>query len=349
MKPDLPSDQTPNVLTNQPRSWLEQMDQSSSWLPLGVFLLALLFTPLGTLWWLWLLIIGGLFVAQRLKSSTALLWAVVALAGGILTAGAWNPRTLSPALRNEPNDLQSLDWSGVQRLEIRGFNGSLRLNVREIGGDLRLERKGGASVALEKRGDTLRLVARKPFFSFSSGVDMVLDVPPSLLLNLQTSNGGVRVEGLVKEIVAKTSNGRIELRDAGKTKANLETSNTEIIVERLSGELKAKTSNAKIRVLQGLDLQLAVQTSNANVQLEDVALQNNTSSSIESSNGLVQLERIRASSGLTIRGSTNNSRIEVDLPGFEVRLEDQRFEALKTGFGMAVLEVRTSNERIVVR
>ncbi len=342
MKPDLPSNQ-------KARDWLTQIDQSSSWLPLGAFLLALLFTPLGTLWWLWLLIIGGLFLAQRLQPSTAVLWAVVALAGGILTAGAWNPRTLSPTLRNEPNDLQTLDWSGVQRLEIRGFNGNLRLNIRETGGDLRLERKGGASVVLEKRGDTLRLVARKPFFSFSSGVHMVLDIPPNLFLNLQTSNGGVRIEGLTREILAKTSNGRIEVRDTGKTKANLETSNGEIILERLSGEVKAKTSNAKIRVLQSSEVRLGLQTSNADVQLENVGLQNNTTSSIESSNGAVQLEHIRASSGLTIRGSTNNSRVEVDLPEFEVRLEDQRFEALKSGFGMAVLEVRTSNERIVVR
>jgi hypothetical protein len=344
MKPDV-SDQKPS----QTRDWLMQMDQSSSWLPLGVFLLALLFTPLGTLWWLWLLLIAGLFVAQRLKPSTAVLWAVVALAGGVLTAGAWNPRTLSPALRNELGDVQTLDWSGVQRLEIRGFNGSLRLQVRESGGDLRLERKGGAGVALEKRGDTLRLIARRPFFSFSSGVNMVLDVPPNLLLNLLTSNGAVRVEGLTREVLIKSSNGRVELRDTGKTKANLETSNSEVVLERFSGELKAKTSNGKIRVLQSSNVRLDLQTSNGDVQLEDVGLQNNTSSRVETSNGLVQLEGIRASSGLTIRGNTNNARVEVDLPGFEVRLEDQRFEALKTGFGMAVLEARTSNERIVLR
>jgi hypothetical protein len=341
MKPSLPEDQT--------RAWLTQMDQSSSWLPLGVFLLALLFTPLGTLWWLWLLIIAGLFVAQRLKPSTAVLWAVVTVAGGILTAGAWNPRTFSPTLRNEPSDVQTLDWAGVQRLEIRGFNGNLRLQVGGAGGDLRLERKGGASVVLEKRGDTLRLIARKPFFSFSSGVNMTLNVPQGLLINVQTSNGTIRVEGLVRELIAKTSNGRIEVRDTGQTKVSLETSNAEVVLERVSGELVAKTSNAKIRVLQSSQVRLGLQTSNADLQLEDVGLLNNTTSTLESTNGMVQLEKIKAESGLTIRGNTNNARVEVDLPGFEVQLEDQRFEARKSGFGMAVLEVRTSNERIVVR
>ncbi len=342
MKPEIPSET--RVVT-----WLEQIDQSTSWLPLGAFLLALLFTPLGTLWWLWLLLIAGFFVAKRLKPSTAVLWAAVALAGGVLTAGAWNPRTLSPTLRNDPSDVQSIDWAGIQRLEISGFNGNLRINVRETGGDLRLERKGGASVSLEKRNDTLRLVARRPFFSFSSGVNMVLDIPPNLLLKLQSSNGDIRIQGLVKELLAKTSNGRIEVRDAGKLKAELETSNSEIILERLGGELKAKTSNAKIRVSDGLEVRLALQTSNADLQLEKIVLQNNTTSSLESSNGAVQLEAISANSGLTIRGQTNNSGIEVDLPGFEVQLEEQRFQARKNGFGMAVLEVRTSNGRIVLR
>ena len=96
-------------------------------------------------------------------------------------------------------------------------------------------------------------------------------------------------------------------------------------------------------------MRLALTTSNADLQLEKVILQNNTSSSLESSNGAVQIEAISASSGLTIRGQTNNSGIDIDLPEFEVQLEQQRFEARKTGFGMALLEVRTSNGRIVVR
>jgi hypothetical protein len=294
-------------------------------------------------------VIAGLFLMQRLKSSTAVLWAVVTVAGGILTAGAWNPRTFSPALRNDPSDVQTLDWIGVQRLEVQGFNGSLRLNVRVGGGDLRLERKGGANVVLERRGQVLRLVARRPFFSFSSGVNMVLDVPPNLMLKLNNSNGDVRVEGLVREMLVKTSNGRIEVRDAGKSNLNLETSNAEIIVERMAGELKAKTSNAKIRIAQSSDVRLSLGTSNADLQLEKVGLQNNSTSLLESSNGTVQLDGITASSGLTIRGRTINARVDVDLPGFEVRLEEQGFEARKNGFGMAILELLTSNGRIVVR
>ncbi|MFN3266363.1 MAG: DUF4097 family beta strand repeat-containing protein [Deinococcales bacterium] len=331
------------------QAWLKSIDQSRSWLPLGGYLLLLLFTPLGTIWWLCLMILAVLFLAQRLQLSTTLLWALVTLAGGILTAGAWNPRTLSPNLRNAPEDRQGIVWANIERLEIKNFNGLVRINVLEQGGDLQLERRGGASVVLERRGNTIALTARRPFFSVSSGVDVILNAPPNLLVNVQNSNGAVRLEGAVRELNIRTSNGRIEVRDSGKTRSYLETSNGEIVLEGLSGELIAKTSNARIRLTNSQDLRLSANTSNADVQLENVLLQNNSNSKIETSNGVVQLQRLAASSGLSIVGSTSNAKPDIDAPGFDVRLEEQRFEATRDGFGMARLEVQTSNKSIVLR
>jgi hypothetical protein len=331
------------------KPWLEQINQSRSWLPLGVYLLLMLFTPLGTVWWLCLMVLAVLFLAQRLKPSTAVLWVLVTLAGGILTAGAWNPRTLSPNLRNDPNDRQSIAWVGIERLEVKNFNGTVRVNVLPEGGELQLERKGGASVVLERRGNTITLVARRPFFSVSSGVNVVLNAPPNLLVNVQNSNGAVRLEGRVRELSARTSNGRIEVRDTGKARQYLETSNAEILLEAVQGEVVAKTSNGKIRLTASQDLRLQLSSSNADVLLENVGLQNNSGSSIQTSNGMVQLLRLSAPSGLSIRGSTNNARVDVDAPSFDVRLEDERFEAQKGGFGMARLEVQTSNKSIVLR
>jgi hypothetical protein len=331
------------------KPWLEQINQSRSWLPLGVYLLLMLFTPLGTIWWLCLMVLAVLFLAQRLKPSTAILWGLVTLAGGILTAGAWNPRTLAPNLRNNLDDRQSISWAGIERLEVRNFNGTVRVNVLPEGGELQLERKGGASVILERRGNTLTLVARRPFFSVSSGVNVLLNVPPNLLVNIQNSNGAVRLEGAVRELSAKTSNGRIEVRETGKTRQYLETSNAEVLLDGVQGEVVAKTSNGKIRLSQSQDLRLQLTTSNADVLLENIGLQNNSGSSIQTSNGMVQLLRLSAPSGLSIRGSTNNAKVDVDAPGFDVRLEDERFEAQKGGFGMANLEVQTSNKSIVLR
>ncbi len=342
MKPD----ESPQTRVS---NWLDEINQQASWLPLGAFLIVLLFTPLGRLWWLWLLVVALVFLLRRMTLPIAAVWAAVAIAGGLFTAGGWNGRTLSPTLRDDPEDQQSIDWTGIQRLEIKNFNGDIKILAQQGNGGLRLDRKGDASVSLERADTTLRITARKPFFSFSSGVNMVLTIPESLLVSIQNSNGMVHSSGLIRDLTINNSNGRIEIQDSGKSQVKLESSNGEIQLQRVSGEIKAKTSNAKIRLLQASNLQFNLETSNGSIQLEQLNLENNTTSKVQTSNGSIQLENIQAPSGLLIRGNTNNARVDVNLPGFELRLEDQSFEAKKEGFGQAILELQTSNDRIIVR
>jgi HSP20 family molecular chaperone IbpA len=323
--------------------------QQTNWLGLGVFLLALLFTPLGGLWWLAIIVIALLAWTKTLRSETAFLWAGVALAGGILTAGQWNAQTLSPTFRNEASDTQSMDWNGIQRLEVRGFNGAIRINSVRSAQNVRFERKGGATISVERSGDTMRVTAKRPFFSFSSSVDITLDIPEDLSIRIENSNGGIRAEGRIRELEARTSNGRVELRDTGKISARLETNNAEIVVERVGGTLKATTANNAIRATELSDVQLDLATSNASIRLERVALANNTRSKVMTNNGGITIEGISAPSGLSLRGSTSNARVDVQLSGFDVQLEDERFTARKEGFGQAELELSTSNDRITVR
>jgi hypothetical protein len=321
---------------------------STNWIGLGVFLLVLLFTPLGGLWWLAMIVIAVLAWAKMMRTEMALLWAGVALAGGILTAGQWNSQTLSPTFRNEASDAQTLDWNGIRRLEVRGFNGPIRINA-SAAREARFERKGGATVSVERSGETIRIAAKRPFFSFSSSASITLDIPEDLSIRVENSNASVRAEGRIRELEVRTSNGRIELRDTGKTTARLETNNTDIVVERISGILKASTANGAIRGLDLNEMQLDLQTSNASVRLERLILANNTRSKVVTNNGGITIEGISAPSGLVLQGSTSNARVDVQLSGFDVRLEDERFTARKEGFGQAELELSTSNDRITVR
>ncbi len=323
--------------------------RQTSWIPLGVFLLALLFTPLGGLWWLAVIVVAVLTFRKVLRTETALLWTGVALAGGILTAGQWNSQTLSPTFRNEPNDAQPLDWNGIRKLEVRTFNGPIRITATSGRQEARFERKGGATVSMERNGDTMRVTARRPFFSFSSGIGITLEVPEDLSMRLENSNGAIRVEGRTRELEARSSNGRLELRDTGKVKAKLETNNAEIIFERVAGELKAVSANGAIRGLELNDVQLDLVTSNASIKLERTVLANNTRSKATTNNGGITVEGIGAPNGLVLRGSTSNARVDVQLSGFDVRLEDERFEARREGFGTAELELSTSNDRITVK
>jgi hypothetical protein len=331
MKPETPSAQT-------------------SWLPLGVLLLILLFTPLGSLWWLFLAAVIALGWLKFLPLERALLWAAVIFAGGLFSAGGWNGSSLSPVFNpREVEDSQAFDTSGLRRLEVRGFNGFIRLNVAGES-KLQVERKGGASLSLERRGDVLLLTAKKPFFAWNSGINLTLNVPANLELSLKTSNGVIDVVGVVKNLEANTSNASINAKDTSNSDLKLETSNDVIVLERVSGSINARTSNGSIRVTGANDVELKLETSNASLTLERVNFANNSKSSLFTSNGNVQLIGLNAPSGFVIRGSTSNSKIDVNLPGFDLKLEDQKFEATRNnGFGMAELEVKTSNDRVTVR
>ena len=320
---------------------------STSWIPIGIFLLVMLFTPLGRVWPLVVVIAGALVYAKRLRLETGLLWAAVAFAGGVLSAGAWSPSTLAPSFRDEGADEQMLP-TNFKRLEIRSFNGFVRVNARPGVTRVRLERKGGASVTVEQRGDTVILTARKPFFSFSSGVNLSLDVPVGITALVHTSNAFIEWQGAAAKLELKTSNDRVTVRDTGTVVARLETSNDDISFERVGGSVYARTSNGAIRGLDG-NLSLDVQTDNASIDLERLVLINNTKSRAATSNGSVSVIGLSAASGLTVRGSTSNARLDVIAPGFDVRLEDTRFSAVKTGFGMAELEITTSNDRITLK
>jgi Putative adhesin len=320
---------------------------SPSWIPLGIFLLVMLFTPLGRIWPLFVVGIGALIWLKRVRLETGLLWAGVAFAGGVLNAGAWSPATLAPTFRDEGADVQRLP-ENFKRLEVRGFNGFIRVTARRGQTGVRFERKSGASVTLERRGDTVVITTRRPFFSFNSGVNITLDIPENLEVNLQTSNGFVEVQGRVAKLTVKTSNDRIAVRDTGTADIRLETSNDDINLERLAGTLYARSSNGSIRLLDS-SLSLDAQTDNASITLERLTLTNNTRSRAVTSNGSITVAGLNASSGLLIRGATSNARVDVNTPGLNVRLEDSRFEARRDGFGTAELELKTDNDRITVR
>ena len=291
--------------------------------------------------------IGALIWVKRLRLETGLLWAGVAFAGGVLNAGAWSPSTLAPTFRDEGADVQRLP-DGFRRLEVRSFNGFVRVNARSGQPTARFERKGGASVNLERRGDTVVISARRPFFSFNSGVNVQLELPENLELDVHTSNGFVEVQGRVSKLRAETRNDRVSVRDAGTTDVRLETSNDDISLERIAGNAWLRSSNGAIRVLDS-SLSLDAQTSNASITLERIALTNNTRSRAVTSNGSITVAGLNASSGLLIRGATSNARVDVNAPGLNVRLEDSRFEARRDGFGMAELELKTDNDRITLR
>jgi hypothetical protein len=324
-----------------------QAPPTPSWIPLGIFLLVMLFTPLGRVWPLAVIVIGALVYLKRLRLETGLLWAAVAFAGGVLGAPSWSSATLAPSWRDEGGDEQTLP-ANFRRLEVRTFNGFVRVSARPGSSRVRLERKGGATVSLETRGDTVVITARRPFFSFSSGVNVTLEVPEGLEATAETSNGFLDWQGAARELALRTSNDRVSVRDTSPETLSAQTTNADISVERVAGQVAARTTNGAIRVLD-TSAALDVQTDNASITLERVTLTNNTRSRAVTSNASITVNGLNAPSGLTVRGQTTNARLDVTAPGFDVRLEDTRFSATRGGFGTAELELGTSNDRITLK
>jgi len=103
------------------------------------------------------------------------------------------------------------------------------------------------SVDYSQDGETIRIVARRtgPRSFGSSGAAVELTVPARAMLSLTTSNGEITSEGIQGQIAARSSNGKIDIREA-RGKLDLETSNGAIVIDATQATLAAGTSNGNI-------------------------------------------------------------------------------------------------------
>jgi hypothetical protein len=312
-------------------------------------LLALLFTPLRNLWPLVIVVVGALTLTGRMRSGRALLWAGVALAGGLFSASPWAEFTPRFSRGTPVGEAQTLNLEGIRVLEARSFNGFIKLTVAPGEPRLEVRRRGQASVIVQQSGETLSIEARRPFLNLNAGADLELRVPEGLEFRLETSNGPVQTTGLARSLSAKTSNDPIIVRKAGQTDLKLETSNGLIEVSNVSGSVKATTSNAGIKLLDATNIRTQLQTSNGPIDLERVSLQPGTENRLESSNAPIHVATIHAPAGLVIRGETSNDPIDAQLPGYAIQLEGSKLEAKREGDNMTNLGLFTSNAPIIIR
>lgn len=312
-------------------------------------MLALLFTPLRNLWPLVIVVVGALTLTGRMRSGRALLWAGVALAGGLFSASPWAEFTPRFSRGTPVGETQTLSLEGIRVLEARSFNGFIKLTVAPGEPQLEVRRRGQANVIVRQNGETLSIEARRPFLNLNAGADLELRVPEALEFRLETSNGLVQTIGPARSLTAKTSNDPIIVRQAGQTDLKLETSNGLIEVSNLSGSVEATTSNAGIKLRDATNIRTRLQTNNGPIDLERVNLQPGTENRLESSNAPIHVSAINAPAGLVIRGETSNDPIDARLPGYTIRLEGSKLEARREGDSMTNLELFTSNAPITIR
>jgi hypothetical protein len=322
----------------------------------GLFVL-LLFTPLGRLWPLAWMVTGSGVLLGNLKTRDALAYALVAIVAGTFTAGNWQDLIPSnaPALEREAAEIQFISLEGVRRIELRSFNGSIKVSNAPGPAKLIIRRKGNVTVLSETVAEILKVQAKRPFFAWNTGTSFELTLPspqplePGLTLALTTTNGPIEVSARVERIEASTSGGRILIQDTGAKFTQLVNSNAAIEVNKPTGMLEVGSSNGIIQVNDAKEITLKLEGSNGAIRLERPQFAANSRSSTRTSNAPINVIAPRAPAGLSVRGETANAKLDVTLPGFEIKLDGQRFEAQQNGLGIAELELGTANAQINVK
>jgi hypothetical protein len=349
--------------TKQPNSpWnLEHLP----WVWLGALFVLLLFTPLGRLWPLAWVVVGAGVLLGNLKSRDALAFAIIAIIAGTFTAGNWTDLISGPIPSLIPGDtatleagtpeIQFVSLEGVRRIELRSFNGGIKVSNANGPARLIVHRKGNVSVRSETINEILNVQAKRPFFAWNTGVSFELILPapqplePGLTLALSTSNAPIEVTARVEHIEASTSGGRILIQETGAKFTQLFDSNATIEVNKPTGTLLANTGNATIQITDANEINFKLETSNGAIRIERPKFAANSHSSARTSNAPIDLIAPKAPAGLTVSGQTANANLDVILPGFEIKLDGQRFEAQQNGLGIAELELETANARINVK
>ncbi|HWG85038.1 MAG TPA: DUF4097 family beta strand repeat-containing protein [Deinococcales bacterium] len=269
---------------------------------------------------------------------TVLAVALIAVgAAGILLGGRDNgggieigfPIHFGQAL-TESTETRSVDFAGVRDLEVRTFNGRVELSTTSGEGVVELGKRGDVVITSEKQGSRYVVTARsRNVTCFNCGVNIKLQVPEGLAVDLASSNGSINLTGKVAGARLASSNGSIEVVNAGSANVNAATSNGRVEVRSLQGEVRVSSSNGRIT-------------------LEDVTFPAGTRNEARTSNGGIEVKGVSAPDGLAISGSTSNGNVKVDLPGFQVQVDRRSFEARKDGGNKAELRLESSNASLTV-
>jgi DUF4097 and DUF4098 domain-containing protein YvlB len=203
-------------------------------------------------------------------------------------------------------------------------------------------------VKMRQDGDTVVILAQRagPKSMGNLGAPAHVEVPKGTLLDLRSSNGGLKVIGLAGDVIGKTSNGKIEVKGS-KSAMKLSTNNGGITVDGGSGKLDLESSNSGITIVKASQAQVNAKTSNGKVQFQGTLAEGEHL--FESSNGNIVLT-LPAEMQFRLDATTSNGKIRSDFPvkGSE-KPSKKRLRGV-VGDGQATsIKVHTSNGSIELK
>ncbi len=179
--------------------------------------------------------------------------------------------------------------------------------------------------------------------SQNDGCTFDIEVPDAAGVKVQTSNGGVTLNGLSGAAALSSSNGGVHVNEhAGDL--TIDTSNGGVHVDGIDGALKVDTSNGSVEAKDVLG-PVTVETSNAGVDVE-LAKDNAGPVHISSSNGGVDLTVGPAFKG-TLVVDTSNGKVSVPSALGKVVKQSKTSATVEVGEGPKSV-VDTSNGSVTV-
>lgn len=236
-------------------------------------------------------------------------------------------------------------------LEVYNFNGSVTISKWDSNTvKVRAEKKTNfGKTELEnvkinvERGTNLVVKSEKLAINPKVSITYDIKIPNFMTLtDIETSNGGIKIEGCKGNVFLRSSNGGIDVFDY-EGDINGITSNGGIRVKDIQGFVKLDTSNGGIEA-KGISGIIGIRTSNGKIDVEVPSVQKG-GADISTSNGSITAY-ISRKLNLNIDSSTSNGKIEVkDLEVTPITSSDRILRG-KLGSGGNLLTITTSNANI---
>ena len=263
--------------------------------------------------------------------------ALLLLPLGLTVAGCAFPtqkftRTANQIIETSPiNSISLKTFNGAIEIEPHAFE-TVEMTVKYTAYGkteeeaMALAEEMDCSYTIEGDG-VLTIEATKPPNVWNGSASFVMKVPANCPLNLNTSNGRIKVSRVQGSVDAKTSNGSITLSDLAE-RIVAKTSNGRIEVENCSGSINLHTSNGSVQFSGWVfGRENEIQTSNGSIEV------------------LLAPEHL-----VEVEAKTSNSSITCDLPLQEVLVQEKKNLHAFVGQGepqsAAYLKLKTSNGKV---
>ncbi|MCC6235960.1 MAG: DUF4097 family beta strand repeat protein [Dehalococcoidia bacterium] len=214
--------------------------------------------------------------------------------------------------------------SGEHPLDVHDYAGSV------AAGEARIELK-------RRRSFEARIGQR--------GAHMEVQVPAGSTVDIEGSNGAVRVTGAFEVSRVKASNGPVEV-DGARGALTADTSNGGVTVADHNGALVARSNNGPIQVTNQRGGAVQLITSNGAVRFEG-AIEAGSDNTLETSNGPIEVV-VTGTPAFTLDATTSNGGVTSRFALLEGTKSDSKLTG-RVGDGQARLTLRTSNGPIEVR